>query len=36
MAGNEVASSMRTYQTEDAREGRAAFLAKRPAVFRGA
>jgi len=36
LTANEVASSMRTYRTEDAREGRAAFLAKRPAVFRGA
>lgn len=35
MAGNEIASSLRTYRTEDSSEGRAAFLDKRPAVFRG-
>jgi len=35
MASNEIASSLRTYRTADSREGRAAFLAKRPAVFRG-
>jgi enoyl-CoA hydratase/carnithine racemase len=35
MVANELRSSMRTYQTEDSREGRTAFLEKRPAVFRG-
>jgi enoyl-CoA hydratase/carnithine racemase len=36
MVANELRSSMRTYQSEDSREGRTAFLEKRPAVFRGA
>ena len=35
MVANELRSSMRTYQSEDSREGRTAFLEKRPAVFRG-
>lgn len=35
MTANEIRSSLRTFRTEDATEGRAAFLAKRPAVFRG-
>jgi enoyl-CoA hydratase/carnithine racemase len=35
LRANEIASSLKTFGTEDATEGRAAFLDKRVAVFRG-